>query len=275
MSIVFIIFLTCLIFGFLIRAANLSSIWGLFSRELWANPKNIPWIIVAFIGFLSITSFLIAAMCKLNEESNKDNSEQNKKINSWELVIIGFSIWFVCALILLLKFTLLDKYRSNNSINSNYSGNSGNSENIQRFDGLRSRIISDYTSNPSNFAEPGSSSRKSILEVAKIYNNLTPDQKSLVNKSNPQLANLMGPDSKIIQGLRSNIPYTKQDKEQLDNFITYLQKNPVLITPKILSIVEGIKPINPKEKSLQGLQDRQLVPPGLIEFIESKKSKKN
>jgi hypothetical protein len=267
-SIVFIIVLTCLIFGFLIRAANLSSIWGLFSRELWANPKNIPWIIVAFIGFLAITSFLIAAMCKLNEESNKDNSEQNKKINSWELVIIGFSIWFVCALILLLKFILfeklLDRYRNYNGINSSYSGN------IQKFDNLTSRIISDYTSNPSNFATPGSSSRKNILEASKIYNNFTPDQKSFIDKSNPQLANLIGPNSKIIQGLLSNNSYTTQDKKQLDNFVTYLQKNPVLITPKILSIAEGIKPIYPKEKSLQELKVGQPVPKILQELTKSK-----
>jgi len=268
LSIVFIIGLSIGIFFLLTRAANLS-FWGLFSRELWLNPKNIPWIIVAFIGFLAITSFLIAAMCKLNEESNKDNSKQNKKINSWELVIIGFCIWFVCALILFLKYILfeklLDKYRNyNNGIDSS------NSENIEKFDNLRSRIISDYTSNPKNFATPESSSRKNILEAAKIYNNLTPDQKSLVNKSNPQLSNLIGPNSKIIQGLLSNNSYTTQDKKQLDNFVTYLQKNPVLITPKILSIAKGIEPIYPKEKSLQGLKVGQPVPKILQELISSK-----
>ena len=270
MSIVFIIGLTIGIFLLLPRAANLS-FWGLFSRELWLNPKNIPWIIVAFIGFLAITSFLIAAIYKLNEESNKDVSENNKKIKSWELVIIGFCIWFVCALILLLKFTLFEKlvarYRNYNSINSNYSGNS---ENIEKFDNLRSRIISDYTSNPKNFATPDSSSRKSILEAASIYNNLTPDQKSFINKSNPQLANLIGPNSNIIQRLGSNIPYTTQDKKQLDNFVTYLQKNPVLITPKILSIAEGIKQIYPKEKSFQELKVGQPVPKILQELTKSK-----
>lgn len=266
LSIVFIIGLTIGIFFLLTKAANLSFL-DLFSRELWLNRRNIPWIIVAFIGFLAITSFLIAAICKLNEESNKDESEQNKKINSWELVIIGFSIWFVCALILFLKFTLLDKYRSDNSINSNYSGNSGS---IEKFDNLTSRIISDYTSNPSNFATPRSSSRENILEAAKIYNNLTPDQKSLVNKSRSQIADLIGPNSKIIQGLRSNIPYPTQDRKQLDNLVTYLQKNPIIVTPKIKGIAEGIIPIYPKEQSLQGLQVDQLVPPGLRKFIKNR-----
>jgi hypothetical protein len=268
-SIFFIIILTIGIFLLLLRAANLS-FWGLFSRELWLNPKNIPWIIVAFIGFLAITSFLIAAICKLNEESNKDESEQNKEIKSWELAIIGLSIWFVCALILFLKFTLLDKYRSNNSIYSNYSGNSGNSGNIEKFDNIRSKIITDYTSNPSNFATPRSSSRENILEAAKIYNNLTQEQKSLVNKSNPQLANLIGPNSDIIKGLRSNIPYPTQDRKKLDNLVTYLQKNPITVTPKIKGIAEGIIPIYPKEQSLQGLQVDQLVPPGLRKFIKNR-----
>lgn len=268
LSIVFIIGLSFLIFVFLTKAANLYFFWGIFSRELWLNPKNIPWIIVAFIGFLAITSFLIAAICKLNEESNKDESEQNKKIKSWELAIIGLSIWFVCALILVLKFTslfekLVERYRNNNGINRGYSY----SGNIEKFDNLTSRIINDYTSNPSSFATPDSPSRKNILEASKIYNNLTPEQKSLLNKNNPQIANLIGPNSKIIQQLSSNNPYPPQDRKQLENFVTYLQKNPVIVTPKIKGIAEGIEPINPR---LKELQVGQPVPPGLRGLIKSK-----
>jgi len=193
-------------------------------------------------------------------------------------LIIGFSIWFVCALILVLKFTslfekLVERYRNNNGINSSYSSYSGNSRSIEKFDNLTSRIISDYTSNssnpskPSSFATPGSSSRKNILEASKIYNNLTPEQKSLVNKNYPKIADVIGPNSKFIKNLSSNNPYPPQDKKQLDNLVTYLQKDPVIVTPKIKGISEGIEPINPKFKELQVGQP---VPPGLSRLIKSK-----
>ena len=256
--IVFIILGTGIIFLFLTKAAKVG-IWDIFSRQLWLNPANIPWIIVTFIGFLAISSCFTAALFKINEESNKDMSEQKIKIKSWELFLIGFCIWFVCVIVLFLQ----SKY-------SFGTESFGNSNEIESFNRLRSRIISDYSSNQSTFSSPGSSGRTNLLEASRIYNNLSPSQKAIININNPQLASLLGSNSKLIQGL-SNKSRTV-DSKVLGNLMQSLEKNPVLVTPKILQGFDGLKAINPKLKEMD-VNVGSPVPPGLKAYVDSKKEK--
>jgi hypothetical protein len=253
-----IILCTGAIFFFLTKAAKVG-VWDIFSRQLWLNPANIPWIIVTFIGFLAIASCFTAALFKINEESNKDTSEQKIKIKSWELFLIGFCIWFVCVIILFLQ----SKY-------SFGTESFGNSNEIESFDRLRSRIISDYSSNPSTFSSPGSSGRTNLLKASGIYNNLSPSQKAIFNKNNPQLASLLGSNSKLIQDIKS--PSKITDQRELNNLIQSLEKNPVLVTPKIGSVYDGLKIIRPGNKNLKEMDVKvgSPVPAGLQSFIKSK-----
>lgn len=257
--IVLIILGTGTIFFFLTKAAKLN-FRDIFSRELWLNPGNIPWIIVTFIGFLAIASCFTAALFKINEESNKDTTEQKIKIKSWELFLIGFCIWFVCIIVLFLQ----SKY----SFGKNSIGNSSYNSEIESFNRLRSRIISDYGSNPSTFSTPGSSGRANLLEASRIYNNLSPSQKTIINRNNPQLASMLSPNSKIIQDIKS--PSTTVDSKVLGNLMQSLEKNPVLVTPKIRKGFDGLAEINPKLKEMD-VKVGSPVPPGLKAYIDSKK----
>lgn len=260
--IVLIIAGTILIFLFLTKAANVN--WReIFSPQLWTNPGNIPWIIVTFIGFLAIFSCTTAALFKINEEtSDKDISKHKIKAKSWELFLIGFSIWLVCIIILFLQ----SKY-------SFGKDRFGNSNEIERFDSLRNRIISDYSSNPSAFTAQGSSGRTNLLEASKIYNNLSPNQKAIINRNNPQLASLLGPNSKLIQELGSE--YKIGDQKGLSALIQSLEKNPVLITPKVESAFKGLRAANPDNKRLAAMNNNitvgSTVPVGLRAYIKSKK----
>ena len=253
-----IILCTVAIFFFLTKAAKLN-FSDIFSAQLWLNPGNIPCIIVTFIGFFAIASCFTAALFKINEESNKDISEQKIKIKSWELFLIGFCIWIVCILLLFLQ----SKYSFGNEI-------FGNSNEIESFDRLRSRIISDYSSNPSTFSRSGSSGRDNLLEASRIYNNLSPNQKAIINRNNPQLASLLGSNSKLIQGLSSQS--TTVDSKGLGNLMQSLEKNPVLVTPKILKGFDGLKAINPKLKEMD-VKVGSPIPPGLRAYVDSKKLK--
>jgi len=258
--IVLIILGTGAIFFFLTKAAKVG-IWDIFSRQLWLNPGNIPWIIVTFIGFFAIASCFTAALFKINEESNKDTSEQKIKIKSWELFLIGFCIWFVCIIILFLQ----SKY-------SFGTESFGNSNEIESFNRLRSNIISDYSSNPSSFTTPGSSGRTNLLEASRIYNNLSPSQKAIFNKNNPQLASLLGSNSKLIQDIKSSS--TTVDSKVLNNLIQSFEKNPVLITPKVESAYKGLLAANPNNKELAAMKNSitvgSSVPQGLRKIIRSK-----
>ena len=262
--IVLIILGTGTIFFFLTKAANLN-FKDIFSAQLWLNSGNIPWIIVTFIGFLAIASCFTAALFKITEESNKDTSEQKIKIKSWELFLIGFCIWFVCVIVLFLQ----SKY----SFGKNGIGNSSYSNNpdIQRFDNLRSRIIRDYGSNPSTFSTPGSPGRANLLEASKLYNNLSPSQKAIINRNNPQLASMLSPNSKLIQDIKS--PSTTVDSKDLGNLMQSLEKNPVLVTPKIKSGATALKILNPKNERLSNLylKTGEPIPPGLRDYVDSKK----
>jgi hypothetical protein len=248
---------TVIIFLLLTKAAKVG-VWDIFSAQLWLNPGNIPLIIVTFIGFFAIASCFTAVLFKINEESNKDISEQKIKIKSWELVLIGFCIWIVCILILFLQ----SKYSFEiNGI--------GNSNEIERFDRLRSSIISDYGSNPSTFSSPESSGRANLLKASRIYNNLSPSQKAIINRNNPELARFLGSKSKIIQGLSSQS--TTVDSKVLGNLMQSLEKNPVLVTPKISKGFADLAKINPKLKKMD-VKVGSPVPPGLKAYIDSKKS---
>jgi hypothetical protein len=275
--IVFGIFIPAL---FLTKSAKLSFWGGIFSKELWLNRENIPWIIVAFIAFLAFASCFIAALFKMNEEFNKkDTSEHKIKIKSWELTIIGVSIWIVCIIILFLqsKFSF-GKNSYENSSNSN-------SREIQRLDKLRSKIIKESSSNSSAFATPESPGSKNLLEASKIYNELPPDQKAKVNKNNPDLASKLASASQLIQGLgsQSNPPNgsnplngsnptngSKKSKE-LFNIIQSIGKNPIIVTPTIKSEFNGLRKVEKGlgNKSLKGINVEvgQPVPPGLMKVL--------
>ena len=271
--IVFGIFIPAL---FLIKSAKLSFPGGIFSKELWLNGENIPWIIVAFIAFLAFASCFIAALFKMNEEFNKKDTEHKIKIKSWELTIIGVSIWIVCIIILFLqsKFSF-GKNSYENSSNSN-------SREIKKLDNLRSKIIKESSSNPSAFATPNSSGSKNLLEAAKIYNNLPLDQKAIVNKNNPDLASKLASASQLIQVLGSqsnptnglnppngsNKKNVSKKSKELINLIQSLSKNPIKVTPTIKSEFNGLQKVEKGlgNNSLKGMNVEvdKFVPPGLI-----------
>jgi hypothetical protein len=275
--IVLIIAGTILIFFFLTRAANVN--WReIFSPQLWTNSENIPWIIVTFIGFLAIFSCVTAALFKISEEtSDKDTSKHKIKAKSWVLFLIGFSIWLVCIIILFLqsKYSFgKDRFGKDSFGKDSFGKDSfGNSTEIQRFDSLRSKIISDYSSNPSDFTAQGSSGRKNLLEASKIYNNLSANQKAIINKNNPQLASLLGPNSKLIQELGSQSKIENQ--KGLSTLIQSLEKKPVLITPKVESAFKGLRAANPDNNRLAAMKNNitvgSPVPVGLRAYIDSKK----
>jgi uncharacterized membrane protein len=264
-------------FFFLTKSAELSFLGGIFSKELWLNRENIPWIIVAFIAFLAFTSCFIAALFKMNEEFNKKDTEHKIKIKSWELTIIGVSIWIVCIIILFLqsKFSF-GKNRNKNSSNS--YGNSSNSSDIQRLDNLRSNIIKDYSSNPSVFATPESSGSKKLLEASKIYNSLPSDQKAKVNKNNPDLERKLASASKLIQTLdsqskknSSNLTNVLKESKELNQIIKSISKNPI-VTPTIKSEFKSLQMVENGigKKNLKGMNLKvgEPVPPGLIEYVK-------
>jgi hypothetical protein len=236
--IVLIIVFTLAIFFFLTRATNVSFPREIFSQQLWANPANIPWIIVTFIGFLTLTSCFIAALFKINEEiSSKDTSEHNIKIRSWELFLIGSCIWLVCIIILFLQ--------------SKYSF--GNSSKYERFNSL--------SSNSSAFTAYGSSSsseRNNLLEALRKYNSLSPSEQANFIKNNPQLASLLA------------------SKSSINDLIQSLKNSSTVITPKIKAGYNSLLILDPKNQTLKDIKNNMNlgspVPPGLRSYIDSKKA---
>jgi hypothetical protein len=233
--IVLIIVFTLAIFFFLTRATNVSFPREIFSQQLWANPANIPWIIVTFIGFLTLTSCFIAALFKINEEiSSKDTSEHNIKIRSWELFLIGSCIWLVCIIILFLQ--------------SKYSF--GNSSKYERFDSSNSSAFTAYGSS-------SSSERNNLLEALRKYNSLSTSQQAIFIKNNPQLASLLA------------------SKSSINDLMQSLTNSSAVITPKIKAGYNSLLLLDPKNQTLQDIKNSvkvgSTVPPGLIKYVQSKK----
>ena len=261
----------------LVKSTINSNFMGFFSSELWLNKKNIPWIIIAFIGFIGLSICIIISLIKFDEEKydNKPESEQKIKIESWKLILIGSSIWAFCLLILLMPI-LKRKYFKETETN-NYE-NYGNNPEISKYDSLSNSIIRDYTSNPDNFLT-SSSGKSKILEASKIYNNLSPSQKSILDKKNPQLANLFAPNSKLLQYIQSpsTASLSPTNKKDLNNLIQYLDKNLGIVTPKVLSGYEGLKLANPDNKNLKDIENEvklgSVVPASLKRLLPQYKKK--
>ena len=261
----------------LVKSTINSNFMGFFSSELWLNKKNIPWIIIAFIGFIGLSICIIISLIKFDEEKydNKPESEQKIKIESWKLILIGSSIWAFCLLILLIPI-LKRKYFKETETN-NYE-NYGNNPEISKYDSLSNSIIRDYTSNPDNFLT-SSSGKSKILEASKIYNNLSPSQKSILDKKNPQLANLFAPNSKLLQYIQSpsTASLSPTNKKDLNNLIQYLDKNLGIVTPKVLSGYEGLKLANPDNKNLKDIENEvklgSVVPASLKRLLPQYKKK--
>ena len=273
-SLIIALFPTILI---LVKSTINSNFMGFFSSELWLNKKNIPWIIIAFIGFIGLSICIIISLIKFDEEKydNKPESEQKIKIESWKLILIGSSIWAFCLLILLMPI-LKRKYFKETETN-NYE-NYGNNPEISKYDSLSNSIIRDYTSNPDNFLT-SSSGKSKILEASKIYNNLSPSQKSILDKKNPQLANLFAPNSKLLQYIQSpsTASLSPTNKKDLNNLIQYLDKNLGIVTPKVLSGYEGLKLANPDNKNLKDIENEvklgSVVPASLKRLLPQYKKK--
>ena len=160
---------------------------------------------------------------------------------------------------------------------NNYE-NYGNNPEISKYDSLSNSIIRDYTSNPDNFLT-SSSGKSKILEASKIYNNLSPSQKSILDKKNPQLANLFAPNSKLLQYIQSpsTASLSPTNKKDLNNLIQYLDKNLGIVTPKVLSGYEGLKLANPDNKNLKDIENEvklgSVVPASLKRLLPQYKKK--
>jgi len=261
------------IFWMLSKAANVKG-WGFFSRELWLNKNNIIWIIITFIGSGGIAACLIFAILAIREEfSNKDESNRKIKIKSWALLLIGIVGFYIpCVLLLFLKAKYL---KGMSDIGENRINNYSNNPEITKFDSLSNRIVRDYSSNPDNFLT-SSSGKSKILEASKIYNNLSPYQKSIIDKKNPNLSSIFAPNSKLLEYLQSpSTSLTATNKKDLNNLIKTLDKNLVIITPKILSGYEGLKLANPDNKYLKDIENDMkigsVVPPSLRKLLDEYK----
>jgi hypothetical protein len=273
-SLIIALFFTILI---LVKSTINSNFSSFFSRELWLNKKNIPWIIIAFIAFIGLSICIIISLIKKDEEKydNKPESEQKIKIESWKLILIGSSIWIFSLLILAIPIFRREFVRESRI--NNY-GNFDNYSEIDKFETLRNKIVRDYSSNPNNFLT-SSSGKSKILEAFKIYNNLFPYEKSIFDKNNPQLASLFAPNSKILEYIQSpsSSSLSATNKKDLNNLIQYFDKNIGIVTPKVLSGYEGLKLVNPNNKYLKDIEnDLKLgnaIPPVLKQILDEYKKK--
>jgi hypothetical protein len=273
--IIFIVIGNILILYWLAKAANVKGM-EFFSRELWLNKKNIPWIIITFIGLGGITSCLIAAIFVSKEEiSNNDDSTHKFKIRSWALLLIGvIGFYLPCIIILFLK---AKNFRGINRTGEIGTNNYSNYPEISKFETLSKKIVKDYSLNPTNFIE-SSSGKSNLLEASKIYNSLPSDQKSILDKNNPQLSSFIAPSSKLLQEIKSSnsSSLSVTNKKELTDLIQSLDKKPIIVTPKIRNGFLGFITANPDNQYLKDIRKNvkigSVIPAGLEKFLEESKN---
>jgi hypothetical protein len=274
--VIFIVGFSYGIFNLLSKVGNVSGM-EFFSKKLWGNRENIPWIIITFIGFLAVViCFSISIVGFLEENSEKEKSKRKIKIQWWGLFLIGACVWIPCIIILFLKYKYLRGLGSGTGMGTrmemgiiNRTNNSIDYKEIQKFETLKDKIIKDYSSNP-NFLE-STTGKSNLLEASKIYNNLPLEQKLILDKNNPQLATLLSPESKIIQSIQSQSRSQSQspsqsikslsesNKKEFNNLILSLNNNPTIVTPKILAGYQGLQTANPDNKNLQNIENKVKV----------------
>lgn len=238
------------IFWLLTKSLKLS-ILQFFSKELWLNKDNIPWIIIAFIGFLGITACFISYIFVSKEENEiNENTKPKYKIQSWALLLIGIiGFYLPCCILLVLKF-------------KNIIG-------TKKIDELQSLMNKISNENTKQFNE--STSKKNIIKASKIYNSLSNEQKSELSKNNPDLKKLLTMDDKKLSSL------SEKKKKELINLIKKLDNNPIAITPEIVSTYEALlaakqntSEYNDLVKYKNNIKIGEVVPQGLKKILEKK-----
>jgi hypothetical protein len=220
-----------------------------FSTIFWGDKENIPWIIITFIGFLGILICLIISIISLIEEnSEKDKSDRKIKIEWWGLMLIGISSCILCIFILILK------------------GFRNNISNIYKFQNLSRQIATDYSSNPDNFLK----SKNNLLKASKIYKNSSPEQKKIINKSNPKLTSLLASNNKLLESMNTT-SLSETNKKELVNLIQSFNKNPILVTPKIMDKYKSLITSQPDNTDLKAFEKNlkigNPIPNGFMKYI--------
>jgi len=219
----------------------------IFSKELWLNKENIPWIVITFIGFLGITSCLISFIFVAREDIiNKDDKKSKYKIPSWGLLLIGIiGFYLPCCIILVLK--------SKNIFFTN---------NLENLESVTNRMVENYRKNPDSYLN-SKDGKNSILKASKIYSSLSNEQRSILNKNYPGLSKLQ----------TKNI--TNISPKDLDKLIQIFKNNPIVITPEIKSAYDGLliaKENTPEYSNLKSMEKNvavgKPVPSGLVKLLK-------
>ena len=261
-----IIFCSYIIIVLLERATNLTGIMSFFTREFW-QVRNIGLIIFGLIGIFSIVIFSSIGTDMFRKKyNNNDNLEKTEKQRPWVFFVIGFSIWTICILILVVSF----KYNgTSNSVSNFFNFNRYTTsydipinpaypqfKGFSEFNRQSSKILSDYQRSPASFFKLGSQGRQDILDLSNKYKDLSPLTKATLAKYQQSISPFLNPSSEFIKNIKSSQPTAQPTlKSFFDNLIYSSQISQLQskVTDKLLNNFKELQLLKPQNKDLANL----------------------